>query len=191
MRGLIQGSAAQNQMLPLESDRWASLPTFGGDASEIPANIVRLRKAVGTPTELEAWGAVRDFFYCQNRIRADTAFAIIPHLAPMVAQMKPEGRLQAVIDLGAAERARGGQVVPEDLSPQSYTEAIRQCRTEAIGLLPTVTNPVEFQYLMSAVAYLNGQHSVGDLLFQNTVEGVCKACGAPVYLEAVAEFTKR
>jgi hypothetical protein len=83
--------------------------------------------------------------------------------------MTPPQRLQAVIDTGSAERARRGRSIPPALFPEVYAQAIRDCLAEALALVPNVTEPEEFQYLLSAIAYLSGQGPLGDVLFQNTV----------------------
>jgi hypothetical protein len=92
-------------MLPLDSPRWSGFDTYMGDGADIPDAIALLRQAAGSPDEEGAWGGLRDFFYCQNTIKPEAAFATIPYAVPLVAKMTPQSRASAIIDIGLAEAA--------------------------------------------------------------------------------------
>jgi hypothetical protein len=175
-------------MLPLDSERWSDFETFGGDPADIPACIAQLERTVGTTDEEGDWGEIRDFFYCQNTIKADTAFATIPHVIPLLARMTPKNRLSAIVDVGMTEVGRGQKPVPTALFPQAYSDAIRHCLTMALDLLPSVEDPLQFRYLTGAIASLSGHPKFGQFLFQlESLAGTCPKCGSTVYLDQLSE----
>jgi hypothetical protein len=173
-------------MLPLDSERWSAFDTFGSDPSDLPVYLARLEAAVGTPEENAAWREVRDVFYCQNRIRPETAFAAIPHAVPLLSRMAPASRLDAVIDVGMIEAARGQRPVPDDLFRDEYAAAIRQAQGLALDLVSNVVERESFVYLLGAVASLSGHDRLGDILYHiGSLGGTCPKCGEWVDAEEV------
>ncbi len=175
-------------MLPLDSPRWAEFDTFGDAPRALPGYLARLAAATGTPDEEAAWATVRDAFYCQNCIRPETAFAAIPHAVPSLVRMAPAARLDAIVDVGAIEAARGGLPVPDDLFPAEYAAAVRQCLGLALDLVGTVADRESFRYLLGAVACLSGHYRLGEILYQlDSLAGTCPKCGETVYPDEMKE----
>jgi hypothetical protein len=50
-------------------------------------------------------------------------------------------------------------------------------------ILKVVKEPLEFRYLMAAIAYLSHYDKLGDVLFQDSLAGTCSKCGEPYYFD--------
>jgi hypothetical protein len=96
--------------------------------------------------------------------------------------MTPDSQVSALIDIGAAEGARLHENATNDLIPEAYAAAIRDCLAMALDLVPLVKDPATFRYLLAAIAFLSGHASFGRVLFQlDGLAGTCVTCGATVY----------
>jgi hypothetical protein len=172
--------------LPLDSPRWRSLESFGGDSSEIPALIRQLLQQAD-PADGEALAELQDRIYQQYSC-TEAAYAVLPYLIEAATTRPPDQGVNLWILIGsiAATCQPSLDHPPQDLLPAfrlGISEAEPRCLQ---ALLQGKWDLIRSYYLSLASIALAG-HRLGKLFVDNLFPhaeanstAICPKCRAQI-----------
>jgi hypothetical protein len=175
-------------MLALDSPRWKLFSTYFGSPEQVPQRLASWRQSIGSPDEESQWSELWEQFLHQFTI-TDAAYAAVPHVVRELDRVEPRKRFDYLVELALIESARqtdaGAPALASDLA-DSYHAALTHARRFAVGLLSLEWPKIEFRYLLSILATLQGHGVMGNLLFNlDCLCGNCPSCGECVWPDEI------
>lgn len=151
--------------LPLDSELWKEVPSFFGDSTDLPSEIISFQQAVKSPEVLDRWHRLRDYFFYHPKIKESAIYAV-PHISSLVPQIAPAVRAYVVMDLVDVKRFSYAQEFRhiESKYMLAFNEAITSTFIPALDALPTVMDKGTFQYYLGTLAVLAGHPDVGEFI---------------------------
>lgn len=176
-------------MLALNSQNWISLSTFFGKPEELPVRILAWQQAIGTEDEESRWSELFEMFLHQFSI-TDAAYAVAPYVVEQFERISHQRWIEYLVTLGLIEAERDNRKLGDlgDDIPATYRTSLLKTRQYAIGCLAFDLPKLEFRYLLSVIANLNGHKKLGQLLFDlDCLCGKCPNCGKVVYPDDIPQ----
>ncbi len=195
-------------MLPLSSDRWATLKTHFGTGDETVPILARWEQSIGRYGEQHIYAELFEQ-YLHQLTPIEVAYAVVPHLSARLDSL-PLGRRVEVIDhISRVEAARAtprseletmaaklrgtcdadlaGDLVRSMVAHHpvlpgdlagDYEAAVAEVRQKAVASLTELADRRQFTDLLAAVTRFCGHAGLADLLSNLDTLHVECACGA-------------
>lgn len=158
-------------MLPLDSERWKKLKTFGGSAENLPPLIEKLRK---TPSA-ELWDAIWSQVV-GGGIVEDAAYAVVPHLLEIAKEHDTAGDLLFLgYAANVADAYDGGAGAPKGLKRDCGSALSEAAKTALEVISNQPLDESDFVLLLSIVAGLHGRSAL-DWPISDLLDGYCVSC---------------
>lgn len=176
--------------LPLDDERWASLPHAYGSAEDVPELIAALargedRRKTANMRE-GVWHQIWSALCHQGSVYTAT-FAAVPHIVAIGLTRSRDEQLDFWAFVGGVVTPMDAAPIPDDLRP-AYEAAVARARAEVVHCIVGGIDERTACWGLRAVAGLRGWREIG-----NGVEGIacdeitpeCPGCGEQLYVTTV------